>query len=70
VAGTEGPEEARNHNQGPYCARYEVGLLLLVLAFGWLFGELEAVSMSSRRHKDADVQEESLRPWWRDFRGR
>jgi hypothetical protein len=40
VAGAEGPEEARNHDQRPYCARYEVGLLLLVIRLGLWFGEL------------------------------
>jgi hypothetical protein len=40
MAGTEGPEEAGDHDQGPYCARYEVGFFLLVLALGGLFGGL------------------------------
>lgn len=40
MAGAEGPEEASNHDEGPCCARYEVGLLLLVLGLGGLFGGL------------------------------
>jgi hypothetical protein len=40
VAGAEDPEEAHDHDEGPYGARYEVGLLLLVLARGGLFGRL------------------------------
>ena len=40
MAGAEGPEEAGNHDEGPCCARYEVGLLLLVLGLGGLFGGL------------------------------
>jgi hypothetical protein len=40
MASSEGPEEARNHDEGPYCACYEVGLLLLVVALGGLFGGL------------------------------
>lgn len=35
VAGAEDPEEAHDHDQGPYRARYEVGLLLLVLGRCW-----------------------------------
>jgi hypothetical protein len=52
VAGAEGPEEARNHDKGPYCARYEVGLLLFVLALGLLFGEL-ALSAWEGRYRQA-----------------
>lgn len=34
VAGAEGPEEAGNHDQRPYCARDEVCLFLLILGLG------------------------------------
>jgi hypothetical protein len=40
VAGTQRPEEAGNHDEGPYGARYEVCLFLLVLALGGLLGGL------------------------------
>jgi len=37
VAGAEDPEEAHDHDDGPYCARYEVCLFLFVLGLWWLF---------------------------------
>jgi hypothetical protein len=63
VAGAEGPEEARDHDEGPYCARDEVGLLLLVLALGLLFGELCCQPASSPAGT-RNVLEESLRRCW------
>lgn len=38
VAGAENPEEAKNHDERPYGACYEVGLLLLVLRRLWGLG--------------------------------
>jgi hypothetical protein len=50
VAGSEGQEEEGNHNEGPYCARYEVCLFLLVLALG-LFGYLAVLAIRLQTEK-------------------
>jgi hypothetical protein len=47
VAGAEDPEEAEDHDEGPYCAFYEVGLFLLVLARGRWLGSLRLSAMGT-----------------------
>ena len=42
VTGAQGPEEASDHDEGPYCARYEVCLFLFILALGLFLDELGA----------------------------
>ena len=49
VAGTEGPEEASNHDKRPYCAGNEICLLLLVVGLGRLFGGLALSAWGGRR---------------------
>lgn len=46
MSGTKGPEEAGNHDEGPYCTGDEVCLFLLIFAL-WQFCDL-ALSASGR----------------------
>jgi hypothetical protein len=57
VAGEQGYEEAGNHDKGPYCARDEVCLFLLILILRWGLFVLAGISTCPRPWNEGRLTE-------------
>jgi hypothetical protein len=66
VAGTQDPEETEDHDETPYGARYEVGLLLLVLG-PWCWFRFLRVSAGNSGGRGGQPTEAAMTPFFAPF---